>query len=187
MFWRHQAVLVFYCRHSTAPPYLSAELTRVANSDFDHQTWWRLSFRGCSTRQLVIMRFQSRRHESETVSHLSSHHLHRCKYSSRDWRQSSSHACTLPLNTEQTYVMSNWRTSLVFILSRDLEVPWNYMSWLMSLVYNNYNVSTQLMRDNVHPNVPLEHRQLCWQCASLECLHLAHPPQLPHDDDVFQT
>jgi len=28
--------------------------------------------------------------------------LHHCQYSSRDWRQSSSHARTMPLNTEQT-------------------------------------------------------------------------------------
>jgi len=47
------------------------------------------------------------------------------------------------LNTNQTYVASNLRTTLAFILSRDLEVPRNYTSLLMSLVYNNNNYYKQ--------------------------------------------
>jgi len=54
----------------------------ILDSDLDHQTRRRLSFRYRSTRQLVIIYFQSRRHESGTVCHLSSRCLHRCQYSS---------------------------------------------------------------------------------------------------------
>jgi len=43
--------------------------------------------------------------------------------------QSSSHAGTLPLNTEQTQVASNVRTSFDFSLSRGLEVLRNYMTF----------------------------------------------------------
>jgi len=104
--------------------------TLILDSDFVHQTWKRLSFHNRSTRRLVIVRFQSWRPESVTVCHRSSRHLHHCHYSSGDWGQSFSHARTLPLDTDRTQVASNLCTSLVFILSRDLEVPLNCLSIL---------------------------------------------------------
>jgi hypothetical protein len=70
------AVLAFRCQHGTAPSYLSAELSRVADDDSRrrlrsaHTAALDMSFPDRSTRRSVTARFQLRRHASGTVCHL---------------------------------------------------------------------------------------------------------------------
>jgi len=69
-----------YCmHHCTCRPSSLAWPMQLLDGDFDHQTRWRLSFHDRSTRRVAIVRFQSWRHESGTVCHPSSRHLHRCQ------------------------------------------------------------------------------------------------------------
>jgi len=82
-----------------------AKLSRVAHDDSRRQLWSldmaALAIARSKHSMIGDRMFPIAAAWSETIYDLLPFHLHHCQNSSGDWRQSFSHAHTLPLNTKQ--------------------------------------------------------------------------------------